>query len=218
MHRQRIGPRRCAGAGVVEKTSDPAGGEVLIAVAAGLPDLGRAEMAAIGIGVADVLDDPELPVLKKVVQPRAGGMEPQQAVEPQDIALGHAERRAQAIIGGILKGHHGIQSVVTPGELHEDKNRPVLFGGRGGGEGGLDEKRGRELAEGEQADPAPGPLQELAPRGGQEVGGVVHGGRPSKVGTRGTAAGRRERRGPAPSRRSGPRMRQSRGSRRHKPG
>jgi hypothetical protein len=63
-------------AGVVEVASQPAVGEVLVLVAGGLPDFRGAEVAAVRVGIADAVDDGEMPASKRLLNPVMAGLRP----------------------------------------------------------------------------------------------------------------------------------------------
>ena len=165
MNRDRIrAVPRHARAGVVEKPTNPTGRGKLIAVTRGFPDFSGAEVAAIGVRIADVLDYRQFPFLHQVMEPGAARMKPGRVADAEDFVLGDRQRWAQAVVVFVFKRDEGVESVVAAGELHEHQNTAVLFRRGTGGERRLNQKLRRELTEREQADALGREVQELAAR------------------------------------------------------
>jgi hypothetical protein len=73
------------GAGGVEPAAEPAGVRRALR-RAGLPDVRRAEVAAVGLGVADALDDRQAVVAPELGEALEAGVEAEVVVEPQHVA------------------------------------------------------------------------------------------------------------------------------------
>ena len=194
--------RGSARAGVVQVAADPSGAQERAAVARGFPDLGRPEVAAVGVRVADVLDQGEGARVHEPSQAVAGGVQADRVVEPEDTVPGNADRGPETVVVVVLEGDEGIEAVVAPRQLHDDEDPLVLFRGGGARERGAHEEGRGEPAEGQQAYPLRRQVQEFAAGGGQEGSGGIGGhGKFSTGGTResgegiGRRAGAGDRRG-----------------------
>src|SRR5437868_5083835 len=148
-----------------------------MAVAPRLPNFRGAEMAAVRIGITDVLHDPEFPRLKKFVQCLARRVQSLRCVQAECFLSRNRERRTQPVIMVILERDERVQSVVAARELNEHENWAAGFGAGNFGADGLREKGGSVATEREEADAAAGELDELATRRGKPGGkrGVGHG-------------------------------------------
>ena len=84
-------------------------------------------MAAVGIRVADVLDDAEFTALEEFVHGRARRMEAEGVAEAKGLVFRDADGRAEPVVIGVLERNDGVEAVVAAGELndHEDAIGPA---------------------------------------------------------------------------------------------
>src|SRR5690606_32554258 len=121
-----------------------------------------AEMAAVGVGVADVLHDGEFAFAEEVAHGGAGFVEGDFVVERKGGVFRDGDVGAEIEVAGIFVGDAGVEAVVSTGELDEDEDGAVFFGGGGSGESALREEVGSVLAEGEKSESAAGGAEEFA--------------------------------------------------------
>src|SRR5262249_6355112 len=102
----------------------------------GVPDLDRAEMRAVGIGVADALHDREVAAFPRVHQGGELLVQADMLVELQRSLARHAEARPQLVIARIGIGNEGIQPVGRALRAARGRGcatgRPLLSPGGGG--------------------------------------------------------------------------------------
>ena len=79
-------------------------------------------MRAIGIGIADALHDRDAAILKEIVEPGEGGVEPDAAVDLDDAVFANADRRPHALIRVVGIRHDGIEPVVPAAHLNDDED------------------------------------------------------------------------------------------------
>lgn len=135
----------------VEVATEPAvagGGGV-----GGVPDVHGLEVGAVGVGVADALDDGGLAVVEELFERAHLGVEADAvgvgAGELEGFVLADADAGAGLVVLGHAVGDDGVEPVVAAGELDDDED--VVFGhaGRGGEpHHGGDHGSGRVLKEG----------------------------------------------------------------------
>ena len=176
VHAKRIAAGRRAAAAIVEIAADETGETVFVAAAGGLPNVGRTEVALVGIWVADVLNDREFALLGEPVEAATGWVEAEVVVEPEDLVPRHGKAGPQVVVTVVRVGHDGVEPVVATGELDEKEDRQVRSRRRHAGAGGSDEEGRRVARKGEQTEPPGAELEEFAPGRGQEVKRVFHGG------------------------------------------
>ena len=144
-----------ARAGVVQIATEPAFALERLAVAGRLPDLGRAEVAPVRVGEADVLDDGKIAVIVKPVELFAGGVEGKVVVEVQQ-ALAQAEAGAEIVVAVVGVRHNGIEPVIAARQLNDDEDAAVALGAGRLRHRALSKEGRRETIEGEEAEAAPG--------------------------------------------------------------
>ena len=152
-------------AAVVKVAAEPSGGEKLVALGGGFPDFGRAKVAAIGIRVADILNDCDFSIPVQVGYFFQGWVESHIFSDRDELLGFESEPWPEAKIVGVLKRNQGIEAVVSSGQLDKDKHGSILFRSRRSCQGSMGEEGRRELAEGEESDPAGAIEEELAPSG-----------------------------------------------------
>jgi len=115
-----------AAAGVVEVAPDSAGRLRDVGAGRG-PDVGRAEVGAVGVGVADPLHHRHVTGVVEALEGAEGGVEADQIVEGEHVALVDRDRRADLIVGGVAVGDDGVEGIVAAAEL-DDESARLLFG------------------------------------------------------------------------------------------
>ena len=71
--------------GVVEVAAQPTVFFIFVRIAGGLPNLGRAKMRAVGIRIANALDDPKLAGIKQTLEASQSRMQTEAIVQFQNI-------------------------------------------------------------------------------------------------------------------------------------
>lgn len=142
----RLGRGVVALAAGVEVASDPAGLAALIGVG-GVPDVHADEVAAVGVGIADAVNDGHASVVEELLESFGGGVKTEGIVEFEDVLPGDRELAAVSVVGVHLVGNYGVQAVISAGELDDDENAlvEVFWGVRvvaGERAGGVAEERG----------------------------------------------------------------------------
>ena len=158
---------RCTGAGIVEESADPAGGEGLVAVAGGFPNFSGAEMATVRVGVADVLDKGEVSGVVEAGELGACRVEGEFIGEGDALGVADGEIGPEAVVVVVLVGDKGIEAVITTGELDEDEDGAVFFGRGRAGEDGLGEEARGDGSEGDKAEAFGGAREEFSSGGGE---------------------------------------------------
>ena len=138
---------------VIKVAAEPAFAFEGLAVATSFPDLGRAEVAAIRVRVADVLHDGEFALAVELVQWLASGVEGEVVVELEQ-AVFQAKGGAQIVVAVVGEGDDGVEPVVTSGQLYDDEDAAVALRCGGLRHRAAGEKGGGGAAEGEEAEAA----------------------------------------------------------------
>ncbi len=127
MQPRRVVARLC-GPGV-EGAAQPAGLEGLGVVlhAGRLPDLHRAEVRAVRVGIAHPLHDREAPALEELRHPSHRGMQADLGCDLVQLARGKPQRPAPAVVAVDSVRDDGVQAVVAPQKLHDDQDSFVRF-------------------------------------------------------------------------------------------
>jgi hypothetical protein len=155
---------------VVEVPADPARARTFDFGLSALPDVHRAEVGAIRVGVADALEDGQLAIFEEVLHRGEVGMKANMVGDFQDGLGVNAEGGALAVVGVVGVGHDGVQAVIAAGELDDDEDLAVCAGGLlgaldvegvGDGKGGLAEEGGDGRGDREEGEAL---LKEFATR------------------------------------------------------
>jgi len=88
----------------------------------GLPDIHALEVGAVGLRVADVLDDGDLALLEQLANGSQGGVKAHVIVKLDYIRFGDADGRAHLVIELVGVGHDRVQAVVSAAELADDQD------------------------------------------------------------------------------------------------
>ena len=102
-----------------ERSPQPARVEVFGGGRGRVPDLDRAEMRQVRIGVADALHDCELAGEPYLAQRREGRVQADMGVEVEEALARDREPRPQPRVERIAEGHHGVEAVVAAAQLDE---------------------------------------------------------------------------------------------------
>ena len=94
-----------------------------------VPDVHAPEVGAIGVRVADALDDGHLSLVVQTLEGCGVGIHRQLIVDGQDIVLAHHNFLAGVVIVLVGVGHYGVHEVVAAGKLN---NYQRLFPALGG--------------------------------------------------------------------------------------
>lgn len=84
-------------------------------------------MTAIGIWVADILDNCQVSIPVEIGQFTTIGMKSELVVDHMQIIFLQSQFWTQAVIVIILKGDDCIEAVITASQLDQDEDAPVLF-------------------------------------------------------------------------------------------
>ena len=156
-----------AGTGAVEILSEPAVFLKSSGIARGLPDLRRAKMRAVGIRIADALNDGELARVVKFLETGQARMQSDIVVQFQNVPGGNVDAGAGLVIKIVRVWNHGVEAVIAAGQFdhHEDAvlGRRARGGLRPGGCPG-------ERAGGPEREAAETGAQEIATRHAADVG------------------------------------------------
>lgn len=79
-------------------------------------------MGAVGIGVADAVEDRNESFVVQATQGFKGRVEPLVRVYFQYLFRGDSEGRPEFIVQVVSIRHDGIQAVIAPGELDDDQD------------------------------------------------------------------------------------------------
>ena len=139
-----------------------------VGIGCGVPDFHRAEMRAVGIGVAGVLDDGHVPGVELALERGEGGVEADLVVELEGGILRDADGGPGLVIEVVAEGDDGVEPIVAAAQLEDDEDGRVRL--RGDGPGGAGDEGGHVGAGGDQAEAFDAGGEELA--AGLEEAGV----------------------------------------------
>ncbi len=108
--------------GDVEPASQPSGRRVRVGGHARLPDVHRFEVAVVGIGESDAMDDGQLAALPQGVEAGQGGMQSEPVPQWQHAVRRQRQRAAPSLVVRIADRDDGIEPVVTA--VERDENEP----------------------------------------------------------------------------------------------
>ncbi len=129
--------------GLVQPPTEPAGPRRVRRVGR-LPDVHRLEVAVVGVGEADPLDDGQVPRLPEGLQAGHARMQPEALAEIEHRARVDGHHAPGRRIGGIRVRDHRVEPVVAPVERDQDQRAAA----RGPGS---PRRRGRRRGRGELA-------------------------------------------------------------------
>ena len=89
---------------------------------AGRPDIGAAEVRAIGIRIADGMHDRQIARVPKLLESLGGRMQSPLVVELQSGVARDADLRPRAMIIVIADRDDGVQAIIAAGQLEDDQN------------------------------------------------------------------------------------------------
>nr|GFD14169.1 hypothetical protein [Tanacetum cinerariifolium] len=96
---------------------------------AGLPDVHRAEVRAVGVGITYGVEHGQLALVVEPFQTRHFGVQAQVVAQGQNaFGLFQSQRRPCLEIQVVAIRHHGIQPVIAAAELHHNKAARLAAG------------------------------------------------------------------------------------------
>ena len=94
-----------------------------------MPNIQRTEVGAVGVGVADALQDRDLPLVVHIFYRGHGRVEPNLVIDGQDVFRRDIHHRPVVHVMGVAIGDEGIQGVIGPRHLKNYQHRVFLVGG-----------------------------------------------------------------------------------------
>ena len=90
-------------------------------------------MGAVGVGIADVLDDREVAVVEQGFQLEGAlGVEAEILVDFEDLLGGNGEPGPSLVIGVVAVRYEGVESIVAAGELDDHQHAVIVQAGGSG--------------------------------------------------------------------------------------
>src|SRR5580765_3684539 len=117
-----------AGAGVIEISPEPPISFDFFRVTSRLPNLCGAEMRAVGVRVADALDNCQMAGIVKLFEAAHARMESDVIIHFQDLLFSQTNPGPGAMIVIVGVGNDRVKAVVAAGHLEDDQNAGIMAG------------------------------------------------------------------------------------------